>query len=93
MSRTSIWTPHHDAAQVRQTLEAVAAESPYRLPDGPITVVVLEKPWRTHYRVKAYVKESRDQVSFSSDLTVRGKAMLLGRGIKAARVPVAATGA
>lgn len=84
--------PHHDAARVRQALEAVAADSPYRLPDSPITVVVLEKPWGTHYRIKAYVKESRDQVSFSSDLTVRGKASLLGIGIKAARVPVTETG-
>ena len=85
--------PHHDAALVRQALEAVAAESPYRLPDSTITVVVLEKPWGTHYRVKAYVKESREQVVFTSDLTVRGKAILLGLGVKAARVPVFETGA
>ena len=55
-------------------------------------MVVKEKPWGTHYQVKAYVRESRDQVSISSDLTVRGKAVLLGMGIKAARVPVAEAG-
>ena len=85
--------PHHDAARVRQALEVVAASSPYRLPDSPITVVVLEKPWGTHYRVKVYVQESRNQVSITSDLTVCGKAALLGMGIKAARVPVAEAGA
>ena len=85
--------PHHDAASARQVLETVAAESSYRLPDSAITVVVKEKPWGTHYRVKAYVRESRDQVSITSDLTVRGKAALLRMGIKAARVPMADAGA
>ena len=84
--------PHHDAARVRRGLEAVAAESPYRWPDSAISVVVQEKPWGTHYKVKAYVQESRDQVAFTSDITVRGKATLQAMGIKAARVPVVETG-
>lgn len=83
--------PEHDAAALGRALEVMAAESPYLAPDGRITVVVVEKPWGTHYRVKAYVRESRDQVSFVTDLTVRGKAVLRQLGIKAARVPVAET--
>ena len=84
--------PQHDAAQVRRRLEAVAAESPYHWPDSPITVVLQEEPWGTHYRVKAYVRESRDQVAFTSDITVRGKATLQDIGVKASHAPMAAQG-
>ena len=83
--------PEHDAAQVQRKLEETASVSPYRQPDSAITVVVFEKPWGTHYRVKAYCKESRDQFRFISDLTVRGKAVLMNMGVKAARVPFAET--
>ena len=85
--------PHHDGARVRQALETVAAGSAYRLRDSGIKVIVEETPWGTHYAVKAYVRESRDQASITSDITVRGKAVLLGMGIKAARVPVSDAGA
>ena len=40
--------------------------------------------------MKSYVKDSRDQYLFISDLTVRGKAMLLALGVKAAHATVAA---
>ena len=82
--------PHHDAAFVRRALEAVALASSYRLPESKVTVIVSEKPWGTHYYLKAYVKESRDQYLLTTDLTVRGKAMLLAAGIKAANLPVVA---
>ena len=85
--------PQHDAALVRQRLEDVALASSYRQPDTPVTVIVLEKPWGTHYRVKSYVTDSRDQYLFISDLTVRGKTMLLALGAKAAHATVAAAGA
>ena len=80
----------HDAALVRQILEDVASASSYRLPDSKVTVIVSEEPWGTHYRLKSYVNDSRDQYLFTSDLTVRGKAMLVAAGIKAADVPVVA---
>ena len=83
--------PHHDAALVRQRLEDVALTSSYRQPDSPVTVIVLEKPWGTHYRVKAYVHDSRDQFLLISDLTVRGKAMLMSLGVRAAQAAVVAT--
>ncbi len=82
--------PHHDAALVQRKLEEVALASSYRLPDSKVTVIVSEKPWGTHYHLKAYVKESRDQYLFTTDLTVRGKAMLLAAGTNAASVPVVA---
>src|SRR5882672_3717248 len=76
--------PHHDALLVRQKLEDVALSSSYRRPDSPVTIVVAERPWGTHYRVKAYVRDSREQFLFTSDITVRGKGMLLASGVQAA---------
>ena len=83
--------PDHDAAAVRARLEEVAATSAYRQPESPVTVIVLEKPWGTHYRLKAYVKESREQFLFMTDLTVRGKAVIRSLGIRFAHVPFAET--
>ena len=83
--------PDHDAAVVRTRLEEVAATSAYRKPDSPVTVIVLEKPWGTHYRLKAYVKESREQFLFMTDLTVRGKAAIRSLGIRFAQAPFIGT--
>ena len=83
--------PDHDAAAARKCLEEVAQHSPYRKPESPITVIIIEKPWGTHYRLKAYVNESREQFLFMTDLTVRGKAVLRSRGIRFAQAPFAET--
>ena len=77
--------PDHDAALARQKLDDVALTSPYLDLNHRIRVVVQEQPWGTHYQLKAYPLDSRDQVQFISDLTVRGKAALAGMGIKPAR--------
>lgn len=68
--------PEHDAESVQRRLRRVALTSPYLHIDRPILVVVHEKPWGTHYRLKAYPIDGREQFSFISDLTVRGKAVL-----------------
>ena len=83
--------PDHDAALARKLLEEVAQASTYRKPDSPVTVIVLEKPWGTHYRVKAYVKESREQFLFLTDLTVRGKQVLRSLGFRFAQAAFAET--
>lgn len=36
-------------------------------------VVVEQTPWGTHYQLKAYLFDMRDQFDFVSDLTVHGK--------------------
>jgi len=54
-----------------------------------VSVVVSEKPWGTHYRLKAYPVDSRDQFRFISDLTVRGKALLQELGAKQTLAPPA----
>ncbi|MEZ4591553.1 MAG: mechanosensitive ion channel [Chloroflexota bacterium] len=78
----------HDAEIVRQKLRQVALTSPYLQLDRPISVIVIEKPWGTHYRLKAYPIDGRDQFKFTSDMTVRGKAALARLGVRPANAPV-----
>jgi len=83
--------PDHDATATPSRLKEIAEGSPYRKADTPVTVIVQEKPWGTHYRLKAYVKESRDQFLFITDLTLRGKESLRAMGLRFAQAPYAET--
>lgn len=76
--------PEHDAARVRQKLVDVALTSPFLQLDKAITVVAIEKPWGTHYRLKGYPMDGRDQFQFVTDLTVRGKEALSRIGARPA---------
>ncbi len=84
--------PDHDAAAVRERLTEIAASSSYRAPDSSIAVIVLEKPWGTHYRIKAHVRESKEQFLFVTDLTIQGKAALRQMNIRFAQAPYAEMG-
>jgi len=84
--------PDHDASAVREKLTEVALSSSYRTPDSTVTVIAMEKPWGTHYRLKAYVRESREQFVFITDLTIRGKDILRRMNIRFAQAPYAETG-
>jgi small conductance mechanosensitive channel len=79
--------PEHDGSVVHQKLFDVALTSPYRQARRPIYVTVSETPWGTHYRLKAYPIDGRDQFQFITDLTVRGKTALAEIDVKPARVP------
>lgn len=46
--------PEHEAGWVRKALRDVALTSAYLTFDKPIVVVAEEKPWGTHYRIRAY---------------------------------------
>ena len=83
--------PDHDAFALRRRLEEVAKTSSYRKPESPVAVIVIEKPWGTHYRVKAYVKDSRDQFLFITDITVRGKEAIRSLDIRFAQATYAET--
>ena len=72
--------PGHDASRVRYALRDVALTSAYLEYSRPVAVQLLEEPWGTHYLVKAYPFDMRDQFSFVSDLTVRGKKALRDAG-------------
>jgi small conductance mechanosensitive channel len=77
--------PAHDAALARRKLHDVALTSPYLDLNHKIRVMVQEQPWGTHYQLKAYPLDSRDQFQFISDLTIRGKAALADLGVRPAR--------
>ena len=83
--------PDHDASLASQSLKEVALTSSYKKAGTPVVVIVLEKPWGTHYRLKAYVKESREQFLFITDLTIRGKEALRSLGMRFAQATFAAT--
>src|SRR5947209_2542500 len=83
--------PDHDAAAAQRRLTEIAVSSSYRKADKPVAVIVQEKPWGTHYKLKAYVKESREQFDFITDLTIRGKEALRAMGIRFAQAPYAET--
>lgn len=79
--------PEHEAGWVRKALRDVALTSAYLKFDKPITVVAEEKPWGTHYRIRAYPVDPRQQFLFITDLTVRGKEILSEAGIMPALLP------
>ena len=81
--------PDHDAARVRAALTDVGLTSAYLGYDGPVAVQLAETPWGTHYKLKAYPFDMRDQFSFVSDLTVRGKQAIAEAGGVEVAAPVA----
>lgn len=68
--------PEHDAARARAVLEDVAMTSPYLCFNEPVIVAVCEETWGTHYIIRAYPVDPRQQFRFVSDLTARGRASL-----------------
>ncbi|AVI62660.1 mechanosensitive ion channel family protein [Halomonas sp. GFAJ-1] len=79
--------PEHEAERVRKTLRDVALTSAYLKFDRPVVVVAEETPWGTHYRIRAYPVDPRQQFLFITDMTVRGKQVLSDLGIKPALLP------
>ncbi len=72
--------PQHDASRVRTALRDVALTSAYLDYQKPVTVTLQQTEWGTHYKVKAYPFDMRDQFSFITDVTVRGKLALADCG-------------
>lgn len=81
--------PEHDAQAANRRLAEVAEASGYLMPGTKVGVVVQEKPWGTHYKLKAYAKESREQFDFVTDLTIRGKEALRAMHVRFAQAPYA----
>lgn len=79
--------PQHNAVEVKKILYDVALTSPMTKIDEPITVIIMEKPWGTHYRLKAYPIDPREQFHFTTDLTVRAKEALIKMGVEFATLP------
>ena len=81
--------PDHDGLLVQDRLRNVAATSPFWLADSPVAVIVEEQPWATKYRLKAYVRDSREQKKFTTDLTLRAKTIFRELGIRPALAAMA----
>jgi small-conductance mechanosensitive channel len=74
--------PDHDGLAVKKIFEEIALASSYREPESKVAVVAEEQPWGTHYKIKAYVHESREQFKFVTELTLQGKAAIRGMNIQ-----------
>ncbi len=77
--------PAHDAELIRRKLWDVAMTSPYTQLKRPVVVIVQEKPWGTHYQLKAYPIDGRDEFQFITDLTVRSKSLFATLNVQAAQ--------
>ena len=81
--------PDHDADALREALEDVALTGAYLDYRKSVIVVLAEKPWGTHYKVKAYPFDMRDQFRFTSDLTARGRLAIRDAGAGPVTAPAA----
>lgn len=72
--------PDHEAGKIRAVLRDVALTSAYLDYGRPVLVMLEQTPLGTQYRLKAYPFDMRDQFSFISDLTVRGKLAIAEAG-------------
>ena len=83
--------PEHEAAAIRSALVDIALTSAYLHYEMPVIVVLTEEPWGTHYKLRAYPFDMRDQFLFTSDMTERGKARIMELGGKPAAAKYAVT--
>ncbi|SHK32787.1 Small-conductance mechanosensitive channel [Marinobacter antarcticus] len=81
---------NHDVSRVRELLRDVAFTSPRTKTWQPVLVIVFNKPWGMHYRLKAYPFDPKEQFQFISELTARGSAELARQGVKFVSAPVTA---
>lgn len=77
----------HDAAAIRTALYDIALTSAYLDYAKPVLVILAEVPWGSHYKLKAYPFDMRDQFEFISDLTVRGKLGVREAGAREVQAP------
>jgi len=82
----------HDGAAVSQALAEIAGASPHLKPQSATKVTAAETPFGTHYKIKAFVADSRQQFAMVTDLTLRAKERLRAMGVTFARAPYAEAG-
>ena len=81
--------PDHDGLLVQAHLQEIVMSSPLWLADSPVVVGADEQPWGTRYRVLAYARDSREQKRFTTDLTIRSKAIFRQAGFRPAQTAMA----
>lgn len=79
----------HDGAAVSQALAEIAQTSPHRKPETQVKVMAAETPFGTHYKIKAYVADSRQQFTMVTELTLRAKNKLREMNVTFAQTPYA----
>jgi len=62
-----------DVEWVSQLLYQAAYSSRYTQLKRPVVVIILEKPWATHLKLKAYPMDARDEFIYKTDLALRVK--------------------
>lgn len=72
--------PDHDPARVEAALIDVGLTSAYLDYAEPVFVILEDTVFGSHYQLKAYPFDHRDQFRFISDLTARGKMALRRAG-------------
>lgn len=70
-----------DVERVTQILYQVAYTSKYTQLRLPILVVMEEKPWGSHFKLKCYPLDARDEFIYKTDLTKRTKQAFAQEGI------------
>ena len=83
--------PDHDGLLVQEHLRKIAVSSSLWLPESSIVVGAEEQAWGTKYKLLAYTRDSREQKKFTTDLTLRAKAVFRELGIKPAQAALAVT--
>lgn len=71
-----------DLEVVINILYQAAYSSKYTQLKLPITVVISEELWGTHFKLKSYPMDARDEFIYKTDLTRRSKQALQEKGIK-----------
>lgn len=81
----------HDAniEFVANLLYQAAYSSRYTQLKLPVVVIILEKPWATHFKLKAYPMDARDEFVYKTDLALRVKQACTRHQIPYPRVPAA----
>ncbi|MDC0835999.1 hypothetical protein CKA32_004766 [Geitlerinema sp. FC II] len=67
--------------RVSKILKRTAQTSKYTQIDFPILVIIEETPWGTHFKLKCYPIDARDEFVYQTDLIRRAKAALSKAGI------------
>lgn len=62
-----------DVLLVRRILYQTAYTSKYTQLKLPVLVVMSEKPWGSHFKLKSYPMDARDEFIYQTDLTLRAK--------------------
>ncbi|NJK37595.1 MAG: mechanosensitive ion channel family protein [Oscillatoriales cyanobacterium RM2_1_1] len=80
---TDFYLAHRvDLEKVMQILYRVAQTSKYTQIKLPIQVILDEQPWGTHFRLKCYPIDARDEFIYKTDLIKRTKQALQQMNVK-----------